>query len=206
MIYIFSDSASIENILPAKNPSLPDFLNAKKGAGSILGRRLLEYALNKEYSLSLSKLEISRTEKGKPYFSQYPDIKFSISHSKSCAACMLSQYECGIDIENLRDFPEKVLKRVCSETELKFVSSSADRNTASFLLWTLKESYAKATGVGMSDMKNVSFSFDGDIINSNRNGFFFDSYRSRTDFILSVCQKSASPELSLNFLTLEELF
>ncbi len=119
---------------------------------------------------------------------------------------MLSQYDCGIDIENLRDFPQNVLKRVCSEKELEFINSSDDKNAAAFLLWTLKESYAKTTGVGMSDMKNVSFSFDGDIIRSNQNGFLFDSCRSRTDFILSVCQKSASPELSLNFLTLEELF
>lgn len=206
MIYVFSDLESLENIIPAKSRSLPDFLNVEKGSGSIFGQLLLEYALNKEYSLSLSELEIAHTPLGKPYFTQRPDIKFSISHSKSCAACILSEHNCGIDIENLRRFPEKVLKRVCSKTELDFINYSDDKNTAAFLLWTLKESYAKTTGEGIRDMKNISFSLDNEILCSNQEDFFFRFHRALPDFILSVCQKSFPPELSLNFLSLKELF
>lgn len=206
MIYIFSDSVFLENILPAKSRSLPDFLNVKKSLGSIFGRLLLEYALNKEYSLSLSELEIVCTPLGKPYFVQRPDIKFSISHSKSCAACILSEYDCGIDIENIRDFPEKVLKRVCSKTELEFISSSDDKNAAAFLLWTLKESYSKTTGEGIRDMKKAVFSFEEGSTLSNQEDFFFRFHCALPDFILSVCQKSLTPELSLNFLSLKELF
>ena len=106
------------------------------------------------------KFLIEKSETGKPFFSDKPEYNFNISHSGEHCAVMISDKICGADVEEIRDFPKRVIKRICTDEEIKYLSSlpEEEQKAARWMLWTLKESYVKAVGKGLSfGMKNISF-------------------------------------------------
>ena len=103
---------------------------------------------------------IAKTDSGKPFFFDKPEYNFNISHSGEHCAVMISDKMCGADIEEIRAFPKKVLKKICTEKETEYIFSLPEdkQEKAMWTLWTLKESYVKAIGKGLSfGMKNVFF-------------------------------------------------
>lgn len=125
------------------------------------GMELLYKGLREFYSEpEPEKFLIEKTETGKPFFPEKPEYEFNISHSGEHCALMISDKPCGADVEEIRDFPQRVLKRICTNEEMEYLSllSEQEQKPAQWMLWTLKESYVKALGKGLSfGMKNISF-------------------------------------------------
>ena len=163
----------------------------KKKAESKNARRLLYLAIKAEHSISSQHLTMSKGEFGKPFFSQYPDIHFNISHSGDFAAVMVSRFECGVDIQKIKEVKQSVVRKICSYEELRFIENSADKDRAFITLWALKESFVKAVGKGLSfDLSKVNFcivTHGGEIteIQCNQKGSFF--VKNLDEYILAAC-------------------
>ena len=92
-----------------------------------------------------------------------PPLRFSLSHTQGLVVCAVSAaFEVGVDAE--RDSPtldvDEVRATVCSAGELAQLDRVFNWTRASrFLdLWTLKEAYVKARGIGITDaLTAVSF-------------------------------------------------
>ncbi len=96
--------------------------------------RLLEYALRRE--LGIGPLPaIERQPGGKPYFPDYPNIHFNLSHSHGAAACALHDRPIGVDIERIRPAPSRLAQ---GRNDLTF-----------FREWTAKEATIKRRGQGV---------------------------------------------------------
>lgn len=93
--------------------------------------------------------EMSRTAKGKPYFPQYPDLHFSLSHSGELSLCALSEKEVGCDIELVHPRKEGFPAYTLSGGELDWFESRGSRWEDFYTLWTLKEARSKCTGEGL---------------------------------------------------------
>lgn len=108
-------------------------------------------------------------EHGKPFFAEYPEIKFNISHCSGLAVCGISEGEIGVDAELIRPYNGKVMRRIFSESEQNYILFSENQNRDFFRFWTLKECFGKAVGTGISsDLKNYGFEISDDINNSPR--------------------------------------
>ena len=83
-------------------------------------------------------------------------LYYSITHSGSYAAVAVSDKEVGIDIETKDDKGFKVTSRMFTEEDKAFIGESQDRFR---MVWSLKESFLKCTGEGISVSLN-SFTFD----------------------------------------------
>ncbi len=96
---------------------------------------------------------IAETEKGKPYFADYPWIKFSIAHSGKMVGCVFADAEVGLDIQEKRACNhEKLIRRFHEKEQKKYYSlSGEDAETYFFRLWAAKEAYVKYTGYGLSE-------------------------------------------------------
>jgi len=139
------------------------------------------------------KTPVVRNEHGKPSLKDYPEIHYNMSHADGITACMLSDSECGIDCENVRQYRPNVVKRVFSESEKILLENTPEneRDLLFFRLWTLKEAYVKAIGTGISyPMNTAEFSFEGKHIATNIKGFKFKQYILKNKkYVVSICRK-----------------
>ena len=155
---------------------------------------LLKTCLEKKgISYERNKTPVTRNSHGKPSLTEFPDIHYNLSHADGITACMLSDGECGIDCENIRDYRPNVIKRAFSESEKILIENTPEdeKNLLFFKLWTLKESYVKAIGIGISyPLNTVEFSFDGNKIISNMTDYFFKQYIIKNSYVVSVCERN----------------
>lgn len=115
---------------------------------------MLEDMLRTEYGIQHCP-EFSYGNNGKPYFKELSDIHFNMSHCPKGVACAVSGRPVGIDIEEIQ-FDEPVAMRVFNADEYARIKECATPAEKFTELWTMKESYLKLTGQGISmDLKNV---------------------------------------------------
>ena len=108
--------------------------------------RLLEYALEKSYGMSISDIAPTRNENGK-WISE--KIELSISHTDKVCAVALSPRPVGIDIEEISDRSiDRLAKRALSDAERDYLASvpSESRLREFFKLWCIKEATFKLRG------------------------------------------------------------
>lgn len=159
---------------------------------------MLFESIKKLYGFSVSFKDISRTEKGKPYFPDIP-VSFNISHCKGFAAAAVTEREngeVGTDCENIRICRQNTAARAFTPAERQFILSSSDINLTYTKLWTLKESYVKYTGTGLAGhMQDISFSLDGDtVISSEKSAEFFTRMTDNGTIISLCCRKGQTAE------------
>ena len=121
--------------------------NRSLGAGIALDHALETYGL-KEKSI-----EYEFGEWGKPSLKYQPNIYFSLSHSGDYAICSIGDKAIGNDIELIRHGRLKVADRFFAKEELDWMYAVQDEEEITqrmFRIWTMKESFLKATGKGIS--------------------------------------------------------
>jgi 4'-phosphopantetheinyl transferase len=82
------------------------------------------------------------------------EIYFSLSHTEGCVACAVSGYQAvGVDVELVRPRGQllEIARDVFSPEEIEalYRLPTGERIDRFFHLWTLKEAYLKAEGIGL---------------------------------------------------------
>jgi len=163
MLYAFCDPGAVGPDLYARwLEKIPPFRRAK------IDR--LRFDRDKVLSLCAYVLLCGCTGKVWPEFSygangkpSLPDgtVHFNLSHSKNSVVLGLAGSDIGVDVETVRDFSPAVLKKVFTPSEQAQILNAPDPKDAFFTFWTLKESYIKATGQGLScPLPSVEFALD----------------------------------------------
>lgn len=93
--------------------------------------------------------KIVRTETGKPYFPDRPDLHFSVSHSGGLSLCALADTPVGADVELVRPRSPKLPRYALSHREYAWYEGRGSRWEDFYTLWTLKEARVKCTGEGI---------------------------------------------------------
>ena len=106
-------------------------------------------------------LEVAIAQGGKPYLAKEPDIHFNLSHSGEWAVCAISSSPVGVDIQHCDEGRRDVASRFFHREEIRYLDSLPQfrRDEGFYRLWTLKESFVKATGRGL-DLPLRSFWVD----------------------------------------------
>ncbi|HCB63884.1 MAG TPA: hypothetical protein DEP20_00725 [Fusobacteria bacterium] len=135
------------NISPERVRRALMFRDEKDQKRHMLGEVALRIAL-KEFGHRGS-FNLSREQLGKPKV----DVKgfhFNISHSGKYVVLAYSDTEIGVDIEMLRERRISFYRDKFHPVEIEYVDSSANKLKAFYEIWTLKESYLKAIGMGLN--------------------------------------------------------
>ena len=117
------------------------------GAGIALDHALETYGLREK------SIEYEFGEWGKPTLKYHPNIHFSLSHSGDYAICSIGDKAMGNDIELIKQGRLKVADRFFAKEELDWMYAVQDEEEVTqrmFRIWTMKESFLKATGKGIS--------------------------------------------------------
>ena len=110
---------------------------------------LLLFALKKKGYVVDKLPDFSYIGNGKPYLTQYPEMKFSLSHTGNIITCAISKNDIGADVEYVREIKEGTVERVFSENEKKMAGYSQEGYVR---LWTAKEACVKLIGTGLKDI------------------------------------------------------
>lgn len=109
---------------------------------------LYEILLN--YKVNLMNEELTFNEYGKPYLKSNK-IYFNISHSKNLIAIIISDKECGIDIEYINNEKKHydIINKFFTEKEIKNYQEVRFKDNYFYKIWTKKEAYFKFIGTGI---------------------------------------------------------
>lgn len=126
-------------------------------------------ALSHSYAIAPRDWRFRANDGGKPVIDPAIGLRFNLSNSTALAVCLISteDAEVGVDIEPVERASSviEIAPRMFSEVELaQLASLSKEAQLERCLhLWTLKEAYSKALGVGLNmPFREFSFLFDGD--------------------------------------------
>ena len=140
--------ASASDAIPAEisEQRMSKILNIKAPSeriGMINTARALSAGLA-DLGLSEKDMVYGENSSGKPYLPKYPDIHFSISHTKNISIVAFSDNEIGIDCElSARNISPSLICRFFSGSEANAYAA------APLLLWVAKEAEAKWSGDGL---------------------------------------------------------
>ena len=165
MLYIFDEIDNIEDGFPE---SIKTLLSAErfekikrlrspqKKKASAIAYLLLRLAISETYGINEA-VEFSYGDKGKPHLKSYPHIHFNLSHSNEVAACVISNNEVGVDVQYIKPVNDSLARRVLTESEYAGFKSSKMPDEYFCEIWTVKESYLKQTGKGITtELRDVA--------------------------------------------------
>ena len=117
------------------------------GAGMLMDKGLAYYGLREADTC------VAYGINEKPYLPDYPYIHFNLSHSENMVVAVFADVEIGCDIEQIQKANILFAKRFFCLSEYNYVLSQPTQRLqceAFYRLWTLKESFLKAVGAGLS--------------------------------------------------------
>jgi 4'-phosphopantetheinyl transferase len=174
-------------------------------AAHALCRSLLTYCLGEPPA----SWQFSVSHHGKPELmspADGPRYRINLSHARGMAAAALTvEHNIGVDVEwLLRNISvDNLSKRILSEREQSVLDSAPaeQRNELFMHFWTLKESYVKAIGMGISQSLNA-FSFDlerlvihfGDKLTDNTDHWHFERYSPGPEHLMALAINHPTPE------------
>jgi 4'-phosphopantetheinyl transferase len=129
-------------------------------------RLLVRNALSYYHPLPPHAWKFQTNPYGKPATDPDCGLRFNLSNCTELVVCLIAKdVELGVDIEPLDRAPDivKLASDVFSPRELAQLEDLSDpeRPARALSLWTLKESYIKARGLGLSlPLKHFSFVYD----------------------------------------------
>ncbi|WP_166240021.1 4'-phosphopantetheinyl transferase family protein [Paenibacillus turpanensis] len=213
---------------PSKQQKLRRYRVKQSYYQSLVGEVAVRVYAILSLKIANDKLKFRANEYGKPMLVNDERFQFNISHSGEWVACVvgLGSGAAGVDIEAVKPLDLSIAESFCSPQEmacLQTLTSSKEQLSYLYDLWTLKESFIKADGRGLSlpiqliefqlSREEICCHFNGEVQNNRR----FRRYpfsTNGTDFILSLCcttsflpreiTRFAAEEVAEHFIELAE--
>ncbi|AUS25796.1 4'-phosphopantetheinyl transferase superfamily protein [Paenibacillus polymyxa] len=144
-----------------KQHKLDRFLHREDALRGLYADVLLRWLVCRQLKIPNASLQFTYNAFGKPSLLNAPAFHFNVSHSGKWVVCAIDDHPLGIDIEQLRPIDFEV-GRVCfsdAEYDALMQEDAESRLDYFYDLWTLKESFVKAEGQGLT-LPLKSFSFE----------------------------------------------
>ncbi|MEN1969629.1 4'-phosphopantetheinyl transferase superfamily protein [Lentibacillus sp. N15] len=200
------------NKVPAeKKEKLKDYLNRDEAVRSLFGVLLIRKALYENTGANIDNITFRYNDYGKPLVDVPKTFHFNVSHSDEWVVCATDNLPIGIDIERINPIDLEIAKQFFTKEEYEFIISRPDRDKIStfYEYWTLKESYIKAIGKGLSIPLN-SFSIlntEGKyFIKEEQNpNYHFYQRKISLDYVLALCSQTSVSDFKITYFKYNNL-
>ena len=182
----------------------------------LLTRALVRSVLSRYAPVAPGDWQFARSAHGRPEIvgpERAPRLRFNLSNTRSLIACLVArEREVGVDVEDLDRAGETVAlaERFFSPAEAAALRAlpPAEQRTRFLQLWTLKEAYIKARGLGLSlpldafsiqldDPAEIGISFDHRIADQPAEWQFSLLRPSPRHLLATAIHKGQGPALDL---------
>ncbi len=171
-----------------------DRLNNTSWLHTVAGELLARYSVGQYLGKPEQEISLVFGEKGKPHIENLRDVHFNISHSGHYVVCAVAPAEIGIDVERVRKVNLRIAERFFSPSEIRDLMELQDEDRMNYFitLWTIKESYLKAIGRGLTQHLN-SFTIcksEGSYLltgNEEAEKYGIETFRLNPEYSMAVC-------------------
>jgi 4'-phosphopantetheinyl transferase len=144
-----------QTISPSERDRIRAFRRWEDAMSSLLARRLMIDLVANSLGCEPATVMISREPSGRPVVTSacHDAVRVTAAHSGEwVAAAVSTRGRIGIDLEVARPVSDGLPERCCAPTERDWLrrDASADVAVRFFQLWTLKEAFLKAIGLGLA--------------------------------------------------------
>lgn len=169
----------------------------------LISRVLVKTVLADKLGISPHEVNLLLHPNGKPFVQGSKAVYFNLTHSADIIILAVTEEgEIGVDIEKVdREFEWMRVDSVLDLSEIEWIKEKELTDSSSvfqrfFQIWTLKESYIKCTGEGMSrHLKKLNFHvlpehiqfLDSTNDAQKTEEYYFESYIYEPNFIFSIC-------------------
>ncbi|MFJ7919612.1 4'-phosphopantetheinyl transferase family protein [Lysinibacillus fusiformis] len=140
-------------VSPEKSEKIIRYYSNEDASRSLLGDLLIRFFISKKLSVRNEEIAFQLNPYGKPFLIKPTTaIYFNLSHSDNWIVCAIDSNPIGVDVEKIKLIDLDVAKRFFTSEEYKTLYNQPKefQLTYFYKLWTLKESYIKYIGEGMS--------------------------------------------------------
>lgn len=193
------------------------FARQEDAIRSLVAELLVRQAIGLHRQIPNSKINFDSNAFGKPILREDPSFHFNISHSGVWVICAISEADVGIDIEKIVSIDLQIARNYFTEAEQRYIFASEiskdQRLNRFYEIWTLKESYIKAIGKGLS-LSLLAFSVLNDELekccplqkNAIQKKYYFQQYELDPLYKCAVCGELPISIESIKVMEIESFF
>jgi len=185
-------------------------LNLTSKLQTITGELLARYSVGQYLNNPEQEIKLEFGKKGKPHIGNLKNVHFNISHSGHYVVCAVAPTEIGVDVERVRKVNLRIAERFFSGPELQdlMAYNEEDRMHYFITLWTIKESFLKAIGQGLTQRLNSftickindSYRLTG---NEVAEGYGIETRRLSNEYMMAVCAPLPYSLSDISFVSLK---
>lgn len=195
-----------------KRERIKKFRRIEDAQRALVADILIRYVICNSLDVRNKDIFFSRNEFGKPFLNNFEDFHFNISHAGEWVVCAVHNLPVGIDIEYIQPIDIDIAERFFSKLEYNdLLNIDISKRLEYFYdLWTLKESYIKLVGKGLS-ISLDSFSFtniEDNLIFKSQNEpkkCYFKRFNIDVKYKMAVCSLADNFPSSVRILGLDEI-
>jgi 4'-phosphopantetheinyl transferase len=119
---------------------------------TVLGEVLARSMLSDRLGMPMREMRFAPNAYGKPALAEDIGIHFNVAHSGDWVVCAVGDMPIGVDVEQMAPIDMSLVEPAFSSEEQTYLRAvpAEQRLDRFYELWTLKESYIKAVGKGLS--------------------------------------------------------
>ena len=194
-----------------KVSKVKNFINKKDKIRTLIGEILIRTIIIEELGIRNDNISFEKNSYGKPYIKEYTQFNFNISHSGNFVVCAIDNNPIGIDIEEVKYIEyEDIAKKFFTTNEFDYITKNDLYSSLSrfYEIWTLKESYVKCCGQGLSiPLKSFSIEIDQYknirvVTDGKHKDYIFKSVNMEINYKIAIC--SLSKEISNSVIRLDQ--
>ncbi|PEB50560.1 4'-phosphopantetheinyl transferase [Bacillus pseudomycoides] len=179
----------------------------------LLSEIFIRSIIHRECKLPDEKITFQFGPYGKPCIEDVPSFHFNLSHSDSWIVCATDCHPIGIDIEKISPINYSLAKHFFSDQEYRDLMSKKEAERLSYFydLWTIKESFVKQLGTGLSFPMN-SFSISIDLsqkvhlkTDEKKHSVHIQTIHIDNAYKAAVCSYEEARLTEITYISLEEL-
>ncbi|TDX96817.1 UNVERIFIED_CONTAM: 4'-phosphopantetheinyl transferase [Lysinibacillus xylanilyticus] len=210
----FSNYEQLLGLLPLEKQSkLRQFKDIEDSMRGLIAEMLIRNIIKQKNLRNDYQFKLATTTFGKPYLPDVENFKFNLSHSEDWVVCAVDENQIGIDIEKEKLLDLQIAYQFFTKKECDYIFSLKNHQMQRFFeIWTLKESYIKAVGLGLTipldsfsiilDSNDSTIRFESE---SNDTAFYFKQYTIDTFYKLAVCARGDHFPTEIKQLNVDDL-
>jgi len=189
-----------------------DRQNLNSKLQTIAGELLARHSVGQYLGKSDQEINLIFGEKGKPHIGNLKDVHYNISHSGHYVVCAVSSKELGIDVERIRKVNLRIAERFFSPSEIHDLMAVEEENRMLYFitLWTIKESYLKAIGRGLTQHLN-SFTIvrngESYLLTGNEEAetYSIETHKLDHEYMMAVCAPLPYSPYDIRHVSLDDI-